>query len=234
MFTKTARFYDTIYAAQGKNYQREAQLIANLARELLPNGTTLLDAACGTGAHLQHFARWFEAGGFDKDVEMVVLARACCPELEIEPCDLLDAAWPRACDIIVCLFGSIAYVRTLANLQRVVGNLRSLLAPAGVLFVEPFIAPDRFTAGRLNSVFVDEPDLKIARMNLSKRLRDLAILDFHYLVASKTGVERYFERHEVGLFTQADYRTAFGAAGLSFDVRPGVMSFERDLYIGSL
>ena len=65
-------------------------------------------------------------------------------------------------------------------------------------------------------MFVDEPELKLARMSVSKQIGTIAIIDFHYMIATrKGGVEREFERHEIGLFEPAEYHAAFTRAGLT-------------------
>jgi ubiquinone/menaquinone biosynthesis C-methylase UbiE len=50
MFTKSARFYDAIYSF--KDYAQESAKIDALIRQHSHSGgSTLLDVACGTGAH---------------------------------------------------------------------------------------------------------------------------------------------------------------------------------------
>jgi hypothetical protein len=58
------------------------------------------------------------------------------------------------------------------------------------------------------------------------------IVDFHDLVATPEAVEHLTEHHELGLFTDEDYRAAFAAAGLAvaYDAE-GLMG--RGLYIGT-
>jgi SAM-dependent methyltransferase len=235
MFTKTAAFYDALYAARGKDYAREADAVTARVRALRPEAATLLDVACGTGAHLERFARHgFACRGLDKELQMVAIARSRLAEIEIEPGDMLDFRLPERYDVVTCLFGSIACTRTRERLEQAVANMAAHLAPAGLLLVEPFLPPEAYVVGNLNALFVDEPELKIARMNVSRRIADVALLDFHYLVATKrSGVERHFERHELGLFTEQDYRTAFTAAGLACEVLDEpALPFERGLYLG--
>ena len=234
MFTQSAAFYDKLYAARGKDYRLEAEALARYIRDVVPGARTLLDVGCGTGAHLAEFARLgFACRGIDADFKMVALARARCPDIDIEPGDMLALALPERFDAVVALFGTIAYARTEELLQNTIACLAAHLGEGGVLLVEPFLTFSEFTPGHVDGVFVDEPELKIARMSVSKQLGHLAILDFHYLVASKTGIERLFERHELGLFDEAAYRTAFDAAGLTFET-PNLpeIAFGRALYAG--
>ena len=73
--------------------------------------------------------------------------------------------------------------------------------------------------------------LKIARMNVSTREGDFAILEFFYLVGTPAGVEQFTERHEAGLFTEEEHRRAFEAAGLEVEHdEEGLIG--RGLYIG--
>ncbi len=89
-----------------------------------------------------------------------------------------------------------------------------------MLLVEPWFAPDQFTEGHVAARFVDLPDLKIARMNVGRVEGRLSILDFHYLVATPDGVEHFTEQHELGMFTEAEYRAAFASAGLETTLDP--------------
>jgi SAM-dependent methyltransferase len=232
MFTKTAAFYDTIYAERGKDYRAEAAFVATTIREFVPNATTLLDVGCGTGAHLAEFERLgFTVAGIDADPKMVALARSRLPDARIDFADMTTFDLDTRFDAVVSLFGSTAYARTPQHLAETIVRVAAHLAPGGIAIVEPFLDASVFRAGHLDSVFVDREDLKIARMSVSKQMGKIAILDFHYLVATLQGVERLFERHELGLFDAATYRTAFEAADLSFEKRERG-PFERGLYGG--
>ncbi|GAC1304015.1 MAG: hypothetical protein NVSMB19_14520 [Vulcanimicrobiaceae bacterium] len=234
MFTQTAAFYDKIYAARGKAYAREAAAIAALLRARSAAPATLLDVGCGTGAHLEAFeALGFRCRGIDLDLKMVALARSRVPEIDVAPGDMTTFALDATFDAVVSLFATTAYARTPARLTAAVARMAAHLALDGTLVVEPFVSFAAYRPGVVDAVFVDEPDLKIARMSLSKQTGKIGILDYHYLVATLTGVERYFERHEVGLFDEATYRAAFDAAGLSFErVDAAESAFGHTLYVG--
>ncbi len=234
MFAQTSIFYDAIYRARGKSYVDEASALATLIRERDPHARTLLDVGCGTGAHLAAFeALGFTCRGVDADAKMVALARARCPEMEIDFADMVTFDLHARFDVVVALFGTTAYARIPARLTETIARLAAHLLPGGVLIVEPFRDRSTYVPGHVDAVFVDEPDLKIARMSLSKQMGAIAILDFNYLVATKTGVERYFERHELGLFDATLYREAFEAAGLTFAIADiPASAFGRNLYLG--
>jgi SAM-dependent methyltransferase len=233
MFTKSQRFYDAIYS--GKDYAAEAaKLKRYIADHLRSDGRALLDVACGTAGHVPWLRDDFAYEGLDLDPSMLDLARARFPGIPFHQGDMLDFDLGRTFDVVTCLFSSIAYARTVPGLRQAIANLARHVRPGGVLVVGPFFAPEEWIPGQPHAVFVDEPDLKLARINVSgvDESGRIAILDFHYLVGTPAGVEQFSERHELGLFTAADYRAAFAAARLAvtFDAE-GLIG--RGEYIGA-
>ncbi|KRT76428.1 MAG: type 12 methyltransferase, partial [Armatimonadetes bacterium CSP1-3] len=91
--------------------------------------------------------------------------------------------------------------------------------------------PDAFKPGMAHGLFVDQPEIKAARMNVSAVEDGVSIIEFHYLVATAPGVAYFTERHELGLFTLAEYEEAMRAAGLEVMLdHEGLMG--RGLLIG--
>jgi hypothetical protein len=97
--------------------------------------------------------------------------------------------------------------------------------------VEPWFTPDTFWTDTITVNLVDRPDLKIAWMYTSRREGLLSVLDIHYMVGTPAGVERFEERHEIGLFTHEEYLDALRAAGLKAWHDPEGL-FDRGLYLG--
>jgi len=230
VFSRSARLYDAVYASI-RDYPREAAELDRLIQERRPGARTLLDVACGTGAHLEHLTG-YEVEGLDLDPEMLGVARERLPNVPLHEGDVADFDLGKRFDAVVCMFSSIGYVRTEERLRSAVASMARHLEPGGVLVVEPWLSPEVWADRHVGAVFVDEPELKIARMNVGQREADVSIFEFEYLVGTPNGLERFNERHELGLFTVEQYLEAFRAAGLEVDHDPeGPMG--RGLYIAS-
>jgi len=230
MFSRSARLYDAIYASV-RDYRRDAAELDRLIQERKPGARTLLDVACGTGAHLEHLSG-YELEGLDLDPEMLAVARERLPNVPFHEADMADFDLGKHFDADVCMSSGIGYVRTEERLRSTIASMTRHLEPGGVLVVEPWLSPDVWLDRHVGAVFVDEPKLKIARMNIARREGNVSIVEFEYLVGTPDGIERFTERHELGLFTVEQYLEAFRAASLEADHDPeGPMG--RGLYIAT-
>ena len=230
MFSRSARIYDAIYASI-RDYPREAAELDRLIQERRPGARTLLDVACGTGAHLEHL-EGYEVEGLDLDPEMLAVARERLPDVPFHEGDMAVFALGERFDAVVCMFSSIGYVRTEERLSSAIASMARHLEPGGVLVVEPWLSPDVWMDRHVGAVFVDDPELKIARMNVAQREGTVSMFEFEYLVGTPDGIERFTERHELGLFTVEQYLQAFRIAGLEAEHdQEGPMG--RGLYIAT-
>ena len=232
MFTNSARFYDAIYSY--KDYASEAEQVRSIIEQYRrSDGRSLMDVACGTGKHLAYLRAWYQAEGLDVDENLLAIARERLPDLLFHHASMVDFSLDRCFDAITCLFSAIGYARSEAHMRQAVRCMADHLRPGGVLVIEPWFAPDVWQVGRLHSLMVDQPDLKITRMTISDREADTAILVFHYLAGTPQGIEYFSERHELGLFTHQQHLDAFQAAGIEVFFDP-VGLIGRGLYIGRL
>lgn len=231
MYTQTAELYDLFY--DWKDYAGEVAKIAAIVDERRPGAGSLLDAACGTGRHLELLRARFAVEGLDLDEGLLTVAGARLPDVMLHRADMRDFDLGRRFDVVTCLFSSIGYVQTLEGLGAAVTAMAAHLASPGVLLVEPWFAPDEFDPQHLGRVIVAErPGLAAVRMNGTRVDGGLSVMDFHYLVARPGAVEHLTETHTLGLFTRDEYRSAFERAGLTVDYdEEGLMG--RGLWIGT-
>lgn len=230
MFTESAWFYDRMYA--WKDYAAEsARLLELIAQHKRSDGNRLLDVACGTGAHLKHLCQHFDAEGLDLGSDILAVARQKLPDVPLHQADMVDFDLGRPFDAITCLFSAIGHAKTLPLLRQAIANMARHLRPGSVLIVEPWFSAAQFHPGTIHATFINDPDLKVARMNLSEVQDGVSILAFDYLVGTPQGVSHFTERHELGLFDIETYQEAFRLAGLEahYDEQ-GLMG--RGLHIG--
>lgn len=213
MFEFSAEIYDIIY--KDKDYSGEALHIHELIQthKKCP-GNTLLDVACGTGGHIEYLKEDYEIDGLDLDANLLHLARRKHPEATFHQGDMADFDLGQSYDAVTCLFSAIGYVKTEDRMRASIGCMARHLNPGGALIVEPWLSPERFRPQSLHAIHIDEPELKITRMNTSELRDNLSVMEFHYLVGTPMGVDHTTEVHELGLFTHEQYVDAFRQAGV--------------------
>jgi SAM-dependent methyltransferase len=232
MFPKTNLYYDAIYS--WKDYAGEATRLRNVVTEKARLGkpaATLLDVACGTGMHLAHLQTYLQVEGLDLDEGMLALARERLPGVPLHHGSMNSFDLGKRFDIVTCLFSAIGAMTTPEELQQAVSCMARHTNPGGLIIIEPWLPPHVFQTGRLDALFVDQPDLKLSRMSISAREGDVALFDFHYLIGTAQGIINTTESLRLGLFTHEQYMAAFLACGLQVEHdKQGLM--ERGMYIG--
>jgi len=232
MFSKSAKFYNAIYGSMGKDYVAEARKVHTLIQQHKRSaGNSLLEVASGTGLHASDLQKFYQVEGLDLDDKMLAVASQNYPDIPFHHADMTEFDLEKQFDVVTCLFSSIGYVKTKVRLEAAIQTMTRHLTPGGVLIVEPWFTPDQWETGRLSAIFVDQPDLKISRINIAETDGNLSILDFHYTVGTPQGVEYFTERHELGLFTPEEYLGAFRKTNLEIIHDPEGLD-GRGLYIG--
>ena len=233
LYDRAAAAYDLIIRnAHDKDYAAEADRVADLVRAHQPRAQSVLDVACGNGSHLARLAKRFRtAAGVELSAAMIAEAGRRHPGLEITRGDMRTFRLHRTFDAVTCLFGSIGYMTTIADLRRAVANLAAHLSPGGVLVVESWVTPEKWESGRVGADAAADEGMAACRIVLSRRTRRCSEMEMHYLVTTGERVERVVEVHRMGLFSGGEYRGAFGAAGLRSRTVRGLL--ERPVYVGT-
>jgi SAM-dependent methyltransferase len=229
MFTKTAKHYDAVYA--DKNYDAESELITSLVRERVPNAKALLDVACGTGKHLEHLRQTFDCTGVELDPEMLSIAKDRVPSIPLHLGDMCEFDLGRKFDVATCLFSSIGYTKTVGRMEQAVANMAKHINLGGILLVEPWITPEAWLVGHIDSETYKTDEFVVTRMMVSEPI-ERGRLVLEYLIGDKSGISKVTETHEMGWFTHEEYLKAFTKAGLEVEhIEEGLTG--RGIYIGT-
>ena len=230
MYAEMAQYYDQIYSF--KDYASETEkLIGWIKEHRQSNGIRLLDVACGTGQHLEHLGKSFDVEGLDLSPELLELAQQRNPGMTYHCADMRTFDLASSYDVITCLFSSIGYMTTIEDLRAAVANMARHLVPGGVLTIEPWLTPDVWKPGTVHGLFIDDPNLKIARVNTSVTQGRLSVFDLHHLVGTPEKTFHFVEHHEMALYTVEEMMDAFESAGLTTAYEPEGPT-GRGLYVG--
>jgi SAM-dependent methyltransferase len=227
----SARYYDLIYGS--KDYRAEVEKLLDLLRARgCPCTGSLLDVGCGTGRHLEFLGQWFIVEGLDISSEMLAAARQRHPAVELHRADMTHFNLERTYDVVTCLFSAIGYARDLDGLWGAVTSMVRHLAPGGWLAIEPWFTPGTWVPGSVHATMVaDNPNLKLARVSTSLAEGRLSYFELHHLVGTPEGTEHFVERHEMGLFEEAEMQAALELAGLDVCLDPEGLT-GRGLWMG--
>ncbi len=232
LYTDLAKYYDLIYSF--KAYKKESEQVKRFIKKYKKSeGKELLDVACGTGKHLKYLQDKFNCTGVDINEGMLKIAKENFPNVTFQKSDMIKLNINKNFDIITCLFSSIGYVKTYKNLRKAIYGFSNHLNKGGVLIIEPWISKEDYNVGMPHMTTYDRKDIKIARVNVSKIIEDVSILEFNYLVAEKDKEVKYFvDKHELGLFGIEDTLDIMQEAGLkAIYLKSGLME-HRGVFIG--
>jgi SAM-dependent methyltransferase len=219
-----ARYYDAVYS--WRDYAAEVAYLQPLLKG------AVLDVACGTGTHIALLAQHHEFTGVDIDLEMLAIARSKNPGVRFVQGDMATFNLERTFDTVTCLFSSIGYMSDEGRLKSAIANFARHCASGGSVLIEPWILRERFQPAALPEAHVGEgEDFRVTRMGWAVAKNGRTLIVFHYLVGTREGIEHFEEEHELGLYSDVQYRAAFKAAGLKVECdERGPMG--RGLYIG--
>lgn len=228
-----ADVYDQVYAQRGKDYAAEAAGVLELIRKHTPDAASLLDVACGTGAHLRHFADAIPVEGLELSPDMIAAARERLPGLVLHEGDMRDFQLGTTFDALTCMFSSIGHMSDTTELTAALKRFAAHLNPGGVAVIEPWWFPDTFLDGYVASHTSTVDGRTVSRTSHSTRANGRTVIEVHYVVANAAGIRHFVDRHEITLFTRDEYEAAFRAAGLTVDYVPDGPS-GRGLFVGTL
>lgn len=233
LYRDLAEYYDRIYHL--KDYRTDAREILRLARHFLKRRPhSLLDVGCGTGKHLEEFAKTLSVAGADLSPEMLRVARRRLGRrVPLVQGDMRDFSMGAQFDIVTCLFSAIGYLDTRRDRDLAIANFYRHLVPGGVALVEGWVLPGRW---RGTSVALDtygDHDTKVARVASAWREGTHSVVEFQYLIGERGKRIRHFaDVHRQRLVDAREMLSSFRRAGFRAKVLLGGRYRDRGLYVG--
>lgn len=232
MYDQSAEFYDDIYSPV-KNYKKETKQLISWIKKYVPHCKNILDVACGTGEHAKFLKEKYSVDGIDLNPSFLEISKKKNPKGHYELADMTHFDLKKKYDLILCLFSSIGYVKTLPNLQKTLACFAHHLTQGGMAFVEPWLTSQNVKDGRLQLYEVETASSKICRMSLIEVKDRISMINFHYLIGKDKQIQHRTEQHHLGLFTDDEMRSAFQQAG--FQVQYKKTKFlNRGIYLARL
>jgi SAM-dependent methyltransferase len=229
VYDKSARIYDLLYTGGGiKDYAAEAADLHKIITDACTSARTLLDVACGTGAHLAHLRQWYSVQGADNSPAMLEVAGRRLASVPLHLADMRKLDLGRRFDVVTCLFSSIGYITEPSELQSTVARLAAHVAPGGVLILDGWVRPEEWSDSYRGAPDVaSDEEMMVVRLSFSRRVDNVTELDMRHLVRTKSGIEYFAEQHRLALTPTEDYVSAVEAAGLRARVVPFMPSRDR-------
>ncbi len=230
-----AEHYDAIHEA--KPYEREAvRILAHLDGQLEQDGDALLDVACGTGRHIAEFTHDFDCVGIDANAGMLRLARQRVPEASFVQAEMQSFQLDHRFDALTCLFGSIGYLQTWANLEQAIGRFAEHLREDGAFVVESWLAPTslKTPARKLRYHESEQGDWAIARIAIAyPPEQGVSEIEIEWLIAEEAGgIRSHSERQRLGVFETDTVLTLMEKHGLEATVDEQGLTDERVRVVG--
>ena len=196
-------------------------------------GNSLLEFACGTGAHLEFLDKDFDVTATDISKNMLAVAQKKFPDVAFQQADMVSTNLGKTFDIVLCLFSSIGYVRTYSNLKKTLKNFARHLEPGGVVIIDPWFTKDTYFPGKAHMSIYDGPEIKIARQCISQKKRNLSVMDMHYMVAEAgKDVTHFVDRHELAMFEPEIFLKYMKEAGFAAKFLKNAGMRDRGTYVG--
>src|SRR6202158_5268604 len=165
MFIDSPELYDAIY--HFKNYARECDRLRSLINEVVPGARTILDVACGTGAHAKFLKHHYAFDGIDINESYLRAARLKNPSGNYPRADMTDFDLGGLYDVVPCLFSAIGIVRTFERLGRAIACMVRHVRAGGVLIIEPGSPPEQWRPARPFILAGEVGADKVYRMSIS-------------------------------------------------------------------
>ncbi len=220
MYGKYAQFYDLCYEA--KDYQRECDFFESLIKHFSNRSvSSVLDIGCGTGRHSIPLAqKGYNVTGIDASSQMLRYAKLFARSAGVGPIFRLSRL-PSILvkgkfDAAASFFAVLNYLPNENALFRALKNIRRVLHPGGVLFLDmwnPEAAIKSYTPITYREIA--NPSFHILRVSETKIIANKVTDQFTFFIYDKKNkkIISFKEKHVFRLYSPAQMELYLGKSG---------------------
>ena len=184
LYNELSKYIDASYR-QTKNYQKEVDFILRRVSNI-PGRKILIDVACGSGGHAELLSKaGFEVYAVDLSPAMLRLLKQNLPKAKVFKQDMRHLQVPVQADALICMYNSINYNYSYAELSRTLKRFYAHLKPGGVIIFDTAFMNDTWKPGPFSVETITTSDFEVARLNKSYKKRSFGIVDIVFVVFEK-------------------------------------------------
>lgn len=193
---------------------------------------SMLDLACGTGTVALSFAQQgWEVYGVDASANMLEQAKRKMEQtgqqVAFSQQDMRQFVLPHPVGLITCLYDSLNYMLTLADLQLVFQGVAAALLPGGVFMGDMNTREMLQLVWDNNTFFVEGKNIAIVMVSSYEPETGLSTVDVVGFVRRENGLyERFQERHVEAAYEKEQVEVALEAAGLHVEAAYECFGFD--------
>jgi len=184
LYNELSKYIDASYRAT-KNYQKEVEFIlrrvGNRAGKKI-----VIDVACGSGGHAELLNKaGFEVYAVDVSPAMLRLVKRNLPKAKVFKQDMQNLQVPVQADLLTCMYNSINYNYSYAELASTFKRFYDHLNPGGIVIFDTAFMTDTWQPGPFSVETITTPDFEVARANKSSKKQSFGIVDIVFVIFEK-------------------------------------------------
>ena len=184
LYNQLSKYIDASYR-RAKNYKREADFILRRAGDSAGR-KILIDVACGSGGHAELLSKaGFEVYAVDTSPAMLRLLKRNLPAAKVIKQDMKKLQIPVQADVLICMYNSINYNYSYAELANTLQRFYQHLKPGGVVIFDTAFMTHTWKPGPFSVETTTTPEFEVARVNKSYKKGSFGIVDIVFVVFEK-------------------------------------------------
>ena len=184
LYNQLSKYIDASYR-HTKNYQQEVDFILRRVGNI--HGRKIgIDVACGSGGHAELLGKaGFDMYAVDLNDGMLRLMKKNVPNARVFKQDMRHLDVPVQADLLICMYNSINYNYSYAELSRTLQRFYDHLKPGGVAIFDTAFMKHTWKPGPFSVETITTPEFEVARVNKSYKRRSLGIVDIVFVIFEK-------------------------------------------------